>query len=292
MVNGPADAINQFCRLVNRATRSICDSETETCIHVFLRCSFARQVWALSQICWSDIDNPTLSIETWINSLSVKLSVAGFNLVVMICWTIWWSRNLKLAQRISFFPFKSLALLEAIFLPSCRILKRVCLLQRNQTSWNPPPMNSIKINFHGGLLNGRWVVGLGIIAHDTAGLCLAWSSLQLNRGGSVELAEALATREAIRLAHRFRWPRVILEGDCSTLVHKLSSANLDFSAIGPIVSDIRFFSSFLDSISFSFVKQSGNLATDFLAGCALNQEGDASCLPPRRHSAIYGDLAY
>ncbi|KAK4382264.1 hypothetical protein Sango_2889000 [Sesamum angolense] len=222
----------------------------------------------------------------------VKLCIVDFNLMVMICWTILWSWNLKLAQRISLFPFKSLALLEAIFSPSCRILRRVCLSKRNQTSWNPPPMNSIKINFYGGLLNRGGAVGLGIIARDTVGLCLAWSSLRLNRGGSVELAEALATREAIRLAHRFRWPRVILEGDCSTLVHKLYSVDLDFSTIGPIVSDIRFFSSFLDSISFFFVKRNDNLAADFLAGYALNQEGDASYLPPRLDVAIYGDLAY
>ncbi|KAL0295293.1 UNVERIFIED_CONTAM: hypothetical protein Sradi_6842500 [Sesamum radiatum] len=148
--------------------------------------------------------------------------------------------------------------------------KGVSVATQHQTSWRPPPMNSIKINFDGGLLDGGRAVGLGIIARDAVCLCLAWSSLRLNNGGSTELAEALAAREAIYLAYRFRWLRIILKGECNTLVHKLSSADLDFSAIGPLVSDIRFFSSFLDSVSFSFIKRCGNSTTDFLAGCALN----------------------
>ncbi|KAL0422182.1 UNVERIFIED_CONTAM: hypothetical protein Slati_3241100 [Sesamum latifolium] len=263
-------ANNLTKRLSHEAFRCpFCGSETETPIHVFLHCSFARQVWALSHISWSDIDTATLSLETWISIISVKLSVANFNLVVMICWTIWWSRNLKLAHKEFLLPFRLLNSLEAIFLPSCRKIKSLCLL---------------------GLLDGGRAIGLGIIARDATGLCLAWSSIRLNKGGSAELAEALAAREAIRLAHRFCWLRIILEGDCLTLVQQLSSDALDFSVISPLVMDVKFFSTLLTSVSFSFVKRCGNSAADLLAGCALNQEGIGSCLPPGLESVLLADL--
>ncbi|XP_020552752.1 uncharacterized protein LOC105171849 [Sesamum indicum] len=118
--------------------------------------------------------------------------------------------------------------------------KGVSAAVKHQTSWHHPPINSIKINFDGGLLDGGRGVGLGVIARDAAGLCLAWLSLRLNRGGSMELAEDLAAREAIRLARRYWWLRVILEGDCSTLLHMLSSPELDFSVTQMLGSFLRF----------------------------------------------------
>ncbi|KAL0294285.1 UNVERIFIED_CONTAM: Retrovirus-related Pol polyprotein from transposon RE2 [Sesamum radiatum] len=60
------------------------------------------------------------------------------------------------------------------------------------------------------------------------------------KGVSPKLAEALAAREAIRLAWRFQWRQVVLECDCSTVLEKLSLAAPDLSISSLVLEDIRY----------------------------------------------------
>ncbi|KAL0307052.1 UNVERIFIED_CONTAM: hypothetical protein Sradi_6122500 [Sesamum radiatum] len=90
------------------------------------------------------------------------------------------------------------------------------------------------------------------VLRNARGVYVAWLSLRLTRGGSAEMAEAFAAREAIRLALQHMWPRVILEADRSNLLHKLSSNQPDLSAISILIVDVLFLSSFFTSIFFFF----------------------------------------
>ncbi|KAL0325489.1 UNVERIFIED_CONTAM: putative mitochondrial protein [Sesamum radiatum] len=160
-----------------------------------------------------------------------------------------------------------------------------------QSYWHLPPAGWIKVNFDGGFRDRGREMGLGAIAFDASGSCLAWLSIRMHRGGTAELAEAFAAREAIRLARRHQWRRVILEGDCSTLLHKLSNALPDFSVASTVIEDVRSVSSLVESLSFSLVLRCANSAADFLAKSALNQVGDSSCFTPGLDALILGDLA-
>ncbi|KAL0298520.1 UNVERIFIED_CONTAM: putative mitochondrial protein [Sesamum radiatum] len=161
---------------------------SEDPIHTFFHCAFARQVWALSNVRWHILYSSPLSMEAWITDLSAKLSNTEFAFVTM---------GLTAAME-------------------------------NLHKWIHPPPDSIKVNFDGGVLDGGCALGIGILARNASGHCLAWLSLRLDRGGTAEMAEALAAREAIHLALRHRWPRVIFEGDSSTLMNKISSVQADF----------------------------------------------------------------
>ncbi|KAL0426169.1 UNVERIFIED_CONTAM: hypothetical protein Sradi_1151700 [Sesamum radiatum] len=156
-----------------------CDFSDESPIHTLLRCSFARQVWALSGLRWYDIDSLAWSVEEWFQALTLKLSATDFSLVAMFCWTIWWSRNLKLANK----PF---------LLPP-----QVVEFARNYLS----AFNS-QSSQHKFIRDGGRALGLGVLARDSKGVCLAWLSLKLDRGGTAEMAEGFAAREAISLALR------------------------------------------------------------------------------------------
>ncbi|KAL0442469.1 UNVERIFIED_CONTAM: hypothetical protein Slati_1969600 [Sesamum latifolium] len=210
----------------------------------------------------------------------------------MLCWTIWWSRNLKLAKQAVLLPLQVVEFaqtyLSAFTTPSS---KQVSSRFGLQSFWYPPLVGCVKINFDGALLEGGRVLGLGAIARDFEGRCLAWLSLRLARGGSTEMAEAFATREGVFLALRFQWQQVIFEGDCRPLMNQLSSAEQVFSVTSPVLEDIRVVSSHSENVSFSFVLRSGNAAADLLAKLALNQEGDSSSLPPGLGAVISGDLA-
>ncbi|KAK4400325.1 hypothetical protein Sango_1138600 [Sesamum angolense] len=103
----------------------------------------------------------------------------------------------------------------------------------------PPPVNCVKLNFDGSTLNGGQALGIGVATRNAEGRCLACLSLKLDRKGSADMAETFAAREAVRLAIRQQWKQVILEGDCSLLLAKLSSEQQDFSDISSLVFDIR-----------------------------------------------------
>ncbi|KAL0368559.1 UNVERIFIED_CONTAM: hypothetical protein Scaly_1074800 [Sesamum calycinum] len=92
----------------------LCDFVAETPIHSLLHCSFARQVWALSGFQWSVapgfqwsmINSHDQSVEEWFAGLILKLSSSDLHLAVMICWSIWWSRNLKLVNKDFLLPLQ------------------------------------------------------------------------------------------------------------------------------------------------------------------------------------------
>ncbi|KAK4397308.1 hypothetical protein Sango_1567400 [Sesamum angolense] len=97
--------------------------------------------------------------------------------------------------------------------------------------------------------------------------------------GEGEMAEAMATREAILLAKRENWPSVIFEGDCATLIDKILEPLVDLSAIGPIVADIRSFAADFCSISFQFVMRSYNSVAHALAHSVCDYAEGVSVVP-------------
>ncbi|KAL0303741.1 UNVERIFIED_CONTAM: hypothetical protein Sradi_6242200 [Sesamum radiatum] len=145
--------------------------------------------------------------------------------------------------------------------------------------WSPPPVNVVKINFDGALFVNEGESGIGVVAHDSAGSCLAWLSHGLPNCLSPELVEAKAAREALSMAQRLHWRRIILEGDCLPLLQKLKSLREDYSATGPITSDIFHILSVFNCVSFSFIKRSGNSVAHSLARTSFGLQGVGD-LPP------------
>ncbi|KAL0328279.1 UNVERIFIED_CONTAM: hypothetical protein Scaly_2260500 [Sesamum calycinum] len=93
------------------------------------------------------------------------------------------------------------------------------------------------------LCDGGRTLGFRILARNAEGSYLAWLSFKLDRGGSMEVVEALAAREAICIALWHQWRRVILEDDCSSLMSKLSSVVVDLVDTSPFAAVIRSLSS-------------------------------------------------
>ncbi|KAK4410281.1 hypothetical protein Sango_0101100 [Sesamum angolense] len=88
---------------------------------------------------------------------------------------------------------------------------------------------TIKINFDGPVLHKGCKVGIGRVARDSTGSVLAWFSRKYQRQVNGEIAEALAAREAVDLAIRHGWNRILIEGDCLNLINKLNRYEPDQS---------------------------------------------------------------
>ncbi|KAL0355952.1 UNVERIFIED_CONTAM: putative mitochondrial protein [Sesamum radiatum] len=146
--------------------------------------------------------------------------------------------------------------------------------------WSPPGFGEIKLNFDGAVFGSSSKIGLGIIARNSDGVSVGRKSARRKGLPAPEMVEATAAREAILLAGRFGWRRIVLEGDCANLYFKLVSYQLDCSALGIITRDVKSLASAFDSCSFSLVRRSGNQVAHRLARQATTLASEGTSFPP------------
>ncbi|KAL0434847.1 UNVERIFIED_CONTAM: hypothetical protein Sradi_0192600 [Sesamum radiatum] len=175
-------------------------------LHIFLLCLFARQVWGLSHLPTSLTSLHIPDFWSWMMAAAAQLDGMDFGFFLCLCWSIWWCRNAKLMQGNSLAPpyvhyftstflaaFRSQALggtpaaADAVVSPS---------------NWQAPPSGCIKVNFDSATFRTGTELGIGVIARDASGSCVAWLSRRFSRMGSAEAAEILAARDAVYFAVR------------------------------------------------------------------------------------------
>ncbi|KAK4404352.1 putative ribonuclease H protein [Sesamum angolense] len=165
-----------------------------------------------------------------------------------------------------------------------------CIVRKNPPNrfsaptWSPPKSGTIKINFDASVAKEWGGIGLGVIARDHEGNCVAWRTKTLLGATDPEHCEALAARLVVDLGIEQGWCNCLIEGDCILVIQKLLVAKEDASAIGPIISDILHLSHFFDSLSYAHVKRTANSAAHYLAKAAFTIQagGDPQslCLKP------------
>ncbi|KAK4431179.1 hypothetical protein Salat_0880000 [Sesamum alatum] len=110
---------------------------------------------------------------------------------------------------------------------------------RSQPSRTPLPPGIIKIDFNGALFSDTGTTGAGIIARNKDGVCLGWWKRHYTFRAEPEYAEMLVVVAAIELCRSNDWRHVILEGDCQTIISKLSTDKLDESSLGSLMQDVK-----------------------------------------------------
>ncbi|KAL0282834.1 UNVERIFIED_CONTAM: putative mitochondrial protein [Sesamum angustifolium] len=266
-----------------------CGSEQEDIEHAFLRCSFVRQIWALSNLQWSLISAFPADPCAWVERMARSLSPGDFAFFISICWAVWWNRNRALMEHASLsagdllsFVSNYLASFHQVNTSPVRIVSKSI-----PTSWSPPELGEVKLNFDRALFAPSSEVGLGVIARDAAGACIWWKSVCKQGMYEPEMVEAFAAREAILLALRFGWRRIIIEGDSANLLLKLSEPSPDCSVLGPIVRDIKLLAFGFDQCLFSLVRRSGNKIAHCLARRASVFASEGSCVSPELAKLLF-----
>ncbi|KAL0401117.1 UNVERIFIED_CONTAM: hypothetical protein Slati_4141600 [Sesamum latifolium] len=153
------------------------------------------------------------TFEVKLRRLARIFSKHDFGLFLTTCWMIWWNRNCSLMENRTRDPDQVIS--HARHYYSAFLSQMSVLTTRTQTTapyrWSPPPANVVKINFDGALFVNEGESGVGVVARDSAGSCLAWLSRRLPNCLSPELVEAMAAREALSMAQRLHWRRIILK---------------------------------------------------------------------------------
>ncbi|KAK4438730.1 hypothetical protein Salat_0207600 [Sesamum alatum] len=154
------------------------------------------------------------------------------------------------------------------------------LQQLNMTAsgcsyWKAPIEGVIKVNFDGATFAEWGAGGIGVIAHDYTSACVSRRMIPVNFKASSEHVELLAATAAVDLAREKEWLHVIVEGDCLSVINKLTTDGRDFSILGNLVEDIKKKASYFSSCQFSYIKREANSAAHRLARAA-NPRADAS----------------
>ncbi|KAK4423076.1 hypothetical protein Salat_1890200 [Sesamum alatum] len=115
-------------------------------------------------------------------------------------------------------------------------------------------------------------LGVGTIARNSAGECLAWRKRVYRFSIDPMVAEVMALLEEVKHGLSYGWPRVIFEGDCQIVISRVIAGEEDFSHLGPIVADIRrLLAQFLDS-RLQYVPRDYNTYVHQLARSAVADE--------------------
>ena len=113
---------------------------------------------------------------------------------------------------------------------ACYFLKQ----QPPDVGWVAPPLEFYKINVDGATTGERNMSCAGVVIRDYRGLVIAASSKVLNGAYVVEVTEALAIEEGVRLAKELELPQVIIKSDSVVVVDAINSSNCN-GELGPLV---------------------------------------------------------
>lgn len=135
------------------------------------------------------------------------------------------------------------------------------------SKWTIPPEGWTKVNVDGSFVQATGEAGIGIVARNSSGEVVFSAWKVLFRCADAAEAEARACVEGIRFTAQWTPGRVIVESDCSRVVHAICRGE-DRSDIGFIVAEARELAQLLLELKVVLVKRECNTVANELAQLA------------------------
>ena len=260
--------------ITNNITCRQC-GEPETADHLFLHCTFTRQIW--SSHIWASSFDPTQFgsfNEAFLGStMATNLPPLGVSTALFpwIVWGIWTARNSLIFENRHYTPLD-------IISKSIRMAREWSNAQLTSTP-NPPTHHSRELQplitppFVFCFTDAAWQAGsnragCGWILKDHRDDFLKQGTGTFNNTSSPLMAEALAVRSALLIALDMGITRICIKSDCQALVATIFSKKHPADLHG-ITRDIELLSLSFNCISFVFISRNLNCAADTLAKSAL-----------------------
>ncbi|KAL0409007.1 UNVERIFIED_CONTAM: hypothetical protein Sradi_1835100 [Sesamum radiatum] len=141
-----------------------CQSHTEDLEHIFLNCTFARQVWALSEIPCCSVFNWLGSAQNWIRFLYDNLDEGQFRLGIALMWKLWYERNKLVMENQSPNSLNVVVGAKSTTIAYQEANSEQSSLSRPNVNpcWMPPALGSLKVNFDAAIFKAQ--VGAGLSA--------------------------------------------------------------------------------------------------------------------------------
>jgi ribonuclease HI len=156
------------------------------------------------------------------------------------------------------------------------------LRQYNMVHWQPPPANTVKINWDAAVDNRNGRIGLGCIAWNSEGVFLAGRSITKETVADSMMAEAIAAMHAVLFGKERGYKRVIFEGDALRVIQAINDSGLQQSCFRNFVEGIRVEMQFMEQVAFIHVVRGANDDAHILAKLATTNVMDSTWvdIPP------------
>ncbi|KAF5468805.1 hypothetical protein F2P56_012925 [Juglans regia] len=105
--------------------------------------------------------------------------------------------------------------------------------------WRPPPLNVYKANWDASIDRASSRMGIGVVVTNWEGRVMATLRSSRKLVPDAKLAEAVAALRAVLFCKQLGISRLLLEGDALNVVNDLNREEVDWSAKGMIIQDIK-----------------------------------------------------
>ncbi|KAK4434712.1 hypothetical protein Salat_0634000 [Sesamum alatum] len=231
-----------------------------------------KQTWALSNLLWRIISNWFNSVRGWFYRVSRELDHAQFDLFAMICWSSWSRRNQKAMEAQETEPLACVDGAIKLLHDFRNVVTKPTVDTPHKHHWTAPKIDEVKINFDVVMRSSTPGAGLGTIARNYEGRCIAWRTTFHPDIGDPEHGEALAARLAMEICVDFGWPKCIVEGDCIFVIQKIVTSREDMSSISPVVQDILRLGHLKNSVSYNWIRRDANSVAHLLVKATASSE--------------------
>ncbi|KAL3846198.1 hypothetical protein ACJIZ3_003601 [Penstemon smallii] len=268
-------------KLIMEASCPRCGYEFETIYHCLFKCPYSRQVWALSGMAYDKYNSDLEDVEQWFKLVNTKMDLKEFGYFAITCWWLWFSRNKWVWEKTEIRPplVCSYARDFHFRFYSSNIRPPKTLVRQPILKWSPPPNGLLKINMDAAFSRGGNVIGIGLIARNWIGDCIAWETHTLHLPLSPESAEAIAALKAVVFGVSLGWRSFSIEGDCLSVIQGILNSSPSMGILGPIFEDIRDIAKDLDFFQALHVTREFNFVAHGLAKLASNGFAFTSVLP-------------
>ncbi|EPS59181.1 hypothetical protein M569_15629, partial [Genlisea aurea] len=256
-------------RICVETSCDICGGVSESWFHAFISCPFSQAVWRLGGYAWNIHDPEPLHPLDWLVSNQRQLQEEKMAELLVTLWCLWRHRLDHRHNQATTDPLRTHHMIRChIEASSSAFQVHIDPMQPpplQQRQWERPPDDFLKLNFDSGRC-GAAGTGMGGLIRDSDGRCQAWFSSFTEATLDPELGEALAARKILELARAMQIPKIILEGDCLTVIQALADRSATyFSSLGNILQDsIRLMEEF-DDCRLSHTRRQFNGAAHYLA---------------------------
>ncbi|XP_062020921.1 uncharacterized protein LOC133737369 [Rosa rugosa] len=155
--------------------------------------------------------------------------------------------------------------------------------------WQPPPHNTVKINFDGSVKSGS--ASSGFIFRDSLGQPILASTT--NSGSTtIPTAEAIALRDSLIAAMDRGLQFIEVEGDSKLVIDAVNGVSHPPWKLRKIITDIRSLVASFSTITFKHVFRKANFAADSvtkLGHTSSDRIWWVNCFPPTVSRAILFD---